>query len=181
MSERRRTDPLPLGGDEPYSKGLMARALIAVAVPADLARLGVDQTFTGENTFTNFTVFGATSDPLFVDDATFEVTGNLTIKGVTRPTTFALEVNGFGPDAYGGIRAGFSATATVNRNDFGVDIAMPLDGGGTDGAYLLLDSPSQQVPSFKDWLTVPPSKRGQGQFEVVTGDYFKTMQIPLLR
>ena len=27
MSERRRTDPLPLGGDEPFSKGLMARAL----------------------------------------------------------------------------------------------------------------------------------------------------------
>ena len=28
MTERRRSDPLPLGGDEPYSKGLMARALI---------------------------------------------------------------------------------------------------------------------------------------------------------
>lgn len=34
MTERRRTDPLPLGGDgEPYSKGLMARALIRVGVP----------------------------------------------------------------------------------------------------------------------------------------------------
>jgi polyisoprenoid-binding protein YceI len=56
--------------------------------------------------------------------------GELTIKGATRPVTFALEVNGFGPDAYGGTRAGFSATATVSRSDFGVDIAMPLDGGG---------------------------------------------------
>jgi 2-phosphoglycerate kinase len=37
-SQRRHGDPLPLGGpDLPYSKGLMARALIAVAVPADLA------------------------------------------------------------------------------------------------------------------------------------------------
>ena len=34
MSERRRTDPLPLGGDEPYSKGLMARALMRVGVTA---------------------------------------------------------------------------------------------------------------------------------------------------
>jgi 2-phosphoglycerate kinase len=34
MSERRRTDPLPLGGDEPYSKGLMARALMRVGVSA---------------------------------------------------------------------------------------------------------------------------------------------------
>jgi polyisoprenoid-binding protein YceI len=42
----------------------------------------------------------------------------------------AVEIGGFGPDAYGGTRAGFSATATINRNDFGVDIAMPLDGGG---------------------------------------------------
>jgi polyisoprenoid-binding protein YceI len=56
--------------------------------------------------------------------------GEITIKGVTRPVSFALEVNGFGPDAYGGTRAGFSASTTINRNDFGVDIAMPLDGGG---------------------------------------------------
>ena len=43
MTERRRSDPLPLGGDEPYSKGLMARALIrAGAAPSrayDVARL----------------------------------------------------------------------------------------------------------------------------------------------
>jgi 2-phosphoglycerate kinase len=32
VTERRRTDPLPLGGDEPYSKGLMARALIRAGV-----------------------------------------------------------------------------------------------------------------------------------------------------
>ena len=56
--------------------------------------------------------------------------GELTIKGVTRPVSFSLEVNGFGPDAYGGTRAGFSAATTISRNDFGVDIAMPLDGGG---------------------------------------------------
>jgi polyisoprenoid-binding protein YceI len=59
-----------------------------------------------------------------------ELDGELTIKGVTRPVTFALEVNGFGPDAFGGVRAGFSATTTINRSDFGVDISMPLDGGG---------------------------------------------------
>ena len=38
MSQRRHGEPLPLGGDElPYSKGLMARALIAVGLPADQA------------------------------------------------------------------------------------------------------------------------------------------------
>jgi polyisoprenoid-binding protein YceI len=58
------------------------------------------------------------------------VDGELTIKGVTRPVSLALEVNGFGPDAWGGTRAGFSASTTIDRNDFGVDIKMPLDGGG---------------------------------------------------
>ena len=62
------------------------------------------------------------------DDPTLD--GELTIKGVTRPVSFALEVNGFGPDAYGGTRAGFSASTSINRSDFGVDISMPLDGGG---------------------------------------------------
>jgi 2-phosphoglycerate kinase len=38
VSQRRHGEPLPLGGDElPYSKGLMARALIAVGLPADQA------------------------------------------------------------------------------------------------------------------------------------------------
>jgi polyisoprenoid-binding protein YceI len=64
------------------------------------------------------------------DGADWFVDGELIIKGNTRPVTLALEVNGFGPDAYGGTRAGFSATTEINRNDFGVDIKMPMDGGG---------------------------------------------------
>ena len=56
--------------------------------------------------------------------------GELTIKGVTRPVSFALEVNGFGPDAYGGTRAGFSAKTEISRKEYGVDIDMPMDGGG---------------------------------------------------
>ena len=64
------------------------------------------------------------------DGDDFLVDGELTIKGITKPVTLALELGGFGPDAYGGTRAGFSATTTINRRDFGVDISMPLDGGG---------------------------------------------------
>jgi polyisoprenoid-binding protein YceI len=56
--------------------------------------------------------------------------GELTIKGVTRPVELALEVNGFGPDGYGGTRTGFTATTTIDRNDFGVNIKIPMDGGG---------------------------------------------------
>jgi polyisoprenoid-binding protein YceI len=58
------------------------------------------------------------------------IDGELTIKGVTRSVPLAVEIGGFGPDAFGGIRAGFSATTSINRSDFGVDISLPLDGGG---------------------------------------------------
>ena len=58
------------------------------------------------------------------------VDGELTIKGITKPVTLALELNGFGPDAYGGTRAGFSAKTEISRTEFGVDIQMPMDGGG---------------------------------------------------
>src|SRR5436190_8459893 len=62
------------------------------------------------------------------DDYVLE--GELTLHGVTRSVPLALEVTGSGPDPYGGTRAGFSATATINRSDFGVDIRLPMDGGG---------------------------------------------------
>jgi polyisoprenoid-binding protein YceI len=64
------------------------------------------------------------------DGADWFVDGELTLKGNTRPVTLTLELNGFGPDAYGGTRAGLSARTEINRNDYGVDIKMPMDGGG---------------------------------------------------
>ena len=60
----------------------------------------------------------------------FVLAGDLSIKGNTKPVELTLEVNGFGPDAWGGTRVGFTATTTINRSDFGVDISLPLDGGG---------------------------------------------------
>jgi polyisoprenoid-binding protein YceI len=56
--------------------------------------------------------------------------GKLTLKGVTRDVPLALEVNGFGPDAYGGTRAGFTATAQINRHDFGVNFNPVMETGG---------------------------------------------------
>ncbi|HEY8728764.1 MAG TPA: YceI family protein [Acidothermaceae bacterium] len=56
--------------------------------------------------------------------------GNLTLKGVTKTVPLRLEANGFGPDPYGGTRAGFSAYAEINRRDFGVDFQAALETGG---------------------------------------------------
>jgi polyisoprenoid-binding protein YceI len=60
----------------------------------------------------------------------FVVDGELSLRGVTRPVPLKLELEGFGPDPYGGTRAGFSATAEFNRNDFGVSYNGPIPGGG---------------------------------------------------
>ena len=62
------------------------------------------------------------------DGGDYLLEGDLTIRGVTKPVSLKLEVNGFGPDPYGGQRVGFSATAEVNRNDFGVSFNGPIPG-----------------------------------------------------
>ena len=56
--------------------------------------------------------------------------GQLTLKGVTKDVPLRLELNGFGPDAYGGTRAGFTATADINRREFGVNFNAALETGG---------------------------------------------------
>lgn len=60
----------------------------------------------------------------------FVLVGDLSLHGVAKPVELALELNGFTPDPYGGTRVGFTATGQINRRDFGVDISMPMDGGG---------------------------------------------------
>lgn len=64
------------------------------------------------------------------DGEDWTIVGDLTVKGITKTVELKTEVGGFGPDAYGGYRAGFSATTEISRKEFGVDIEMPLDGGG---------------------------------------------------
>jgi polyisoprenoid-binding protein YceI len=61
----------------------------------------------------------------------FLLDGDLTLRGVSRPVTFFLEVNGFGPDPYGGTRSGFSATTEINRNDWNVSYNGPIPGASS--------------------------------------------------
>jgi polyisoprenoid-binding protein YceI len=60
----------------------------------------------------------------------YVVDGELSLKGVTRNVPLELEINGFGPDPYGGTRAGFSAKGEINRQDFGVNWNASLETGG---------------------------------------------------
>jgi polyisoprenoid-binding protein YceI len=70
------------------------------------------------------------STSLTQDGDAWTLDGELTLHGVTRSVPLHLELNGFTADPYGGQRAGFSATAEINRRDFGIDISVPMDGGG---------------------------------------------------
>jgi len=65
-----------------------------------------------------------------VEDGEYVLDGELTLKGVTKSVPLRLELNGFGPDAYGGVRAGFTATGEINRRDFNVSFNAPLANGG---------------------------------------------------
>ena len=60
----------------------------------------------------------------------YVVDGELTLKGVTKGVPLTLELNGFGPDPYGGTRAGFTATAEISRSDFGITYNAAIEGGG---------------------------------------------------
>ena len=60
----------------------------------------------------------------------FDVTGDLIMHGVTKRVTLPVEFNGFGKDARGAERAGFSVTATLDRKDYGITWNRILDEGG---------------------------------------------------
>jgi len=61
---------------------------------------------------------------------TFRVVGDLTIRGETREVVLQAQVEGTGQDPWGGRRAGFSATAEVDRRDFGLTWNQALETGG---------------------------------------------------
>ena len=55
-------------------------------------------------------------------------TGDLTIKGVTKPVELDVEFLGVDQDPYGNTRAGFEATTTISRKEWGVSFNVPLEG-----------------------------------------------------
>jgi polyisoprenoid-binding protein YceI len=63
-------------------------------------------------------------------DNTYEVTGDFTMRGVTKPVTLEMEHLGSGQDPWGGYRSGFTATTEIDRTEFGVEWNKALEGGG---------------------------------------------------
>jgi polyisoprenoid-binding protein YceI len=64
------------------------------------------------------------------DGDTLAVTGDLTIKGVTKPVTVPFEFTGSATDPFGNERVGFEGSVVINRKDWGVNWNAALEAGG---------------------------------------------------
>jgi len=64
------------------------------------------------------------------NDGSYEVTGNLTIRDVTRPEKMEVEFGGVVKDPWGNTRAGFTVTGKINRKEFGLQWHAVTETGG---------------------------------------------------
>jgi polyisoprenoid-binding protein YceI len=60
----------------------------------------------------------------------YELQGNLTIKGVTKPVKLTVEYGGLGKDPWGNIKAGFTISGKINRTEWGLGWNAALEAGG---------------------------------------------------
>jgi len=65
-----------------------------------------------------------------VDDVTFNLYGDLTIKSTTKPVKLVIENNGIATDPWGNVKAGFSISGKINRKDWGINYNAALETGG---------------------------------------------------
>jgi len=65
-----------------------------------------------------------------LDDENYQLKGILTMKGVSKETTFDVEFGGLVKDPYGNEKAGFSLSGKINRKDWGLNWNAALEAGG---------------------------------------------------
>ena len=71
-----------------------------------------------------------TSTKVERDGTDWEVTGDLTIKGVSKPVTIVFEENGSAQDPFGNVRIGFEGQTAINRKDWDLTWNAALETGG---------------------------------------------------
>jgi len=72
----------------------------------------------------------------------YQLKGDLTIRGISKPVTLDVEFGGIAKDPWGNTKAGFSATGKINRKDFGISWNAALEAGGvlvSDEVKLAID------------------------------------------
>jgi polyisoprenoid-binding protein YceI len=63
-------------------------------------------------------------------DEMYELTGDLTIKDVTKPVTLSVEFGGIVTDPWGNTKAGISINGKINRKEWGLNWNAALEAGG---------------------------------------------------
>jgi polyisoprenoid-binding protein YceI len=83
------------------------------------------------------------------DESTWVITGDLTIKGVSKPVTVEFEQTGSARDPFGNLRVGFEGSTAINRKDWGLSWNAALETGGvlvSDRIKLEFDISAIQTP-----------------------------------
>lgn len=112
-----------------------ANSTVAAAIEVASVETGVDQR---DEHLRSDDFFNAAAYPQITFRSTaieqrgedWRLAGELTIRDVTRPVSLDVEFEGRGPDAFGGERAGFTATTKINRKDYGIHWNALIEAGG---------------------------------------------------
>jgi polyisoprenoid-binding protein YceI len=65
-----------------------------------------------------------------IDESTYKLAGDLTVKGVTKPIEIDFNFEGAAKDPFGNLRVGFDGSVTINRKDYGITWNAALETGG---------------------------------------------------
>lgn len=87
---------------------------------------------------------------------TYDVTGNFTMRGVTKQITLPVTYLGSVKDPWGNQKAGFETTATLNRKDYGINWNAALDNGG-----VVLSDEVKIAINLETALQKPDAKKGK--------------------
>ncbi|SMO49627.1 YceI family protein [Propioniciclava tarda] len=124
------TGEATINGAEPAASSLKVVVDVASVNTNDAGRDGhlKSADFFDVETYPTITFVGTGFD--IVDDSTVEVTGDLTIKDVTRSVAIPFEFTGEAKDPFGNTRIGFEGRVDVSRKDFGLTWNAVLETGG---------------------------------------------------
>ena len=85
----------------------------------------------------------------------FEVTGNLTMRGVTKQVTLPVTLLGEAKDPWGNDKIGFETSTTLNRKDYGINWNKALDNGG----LLVADEVKVQISVEANKVKAQPASK----------------------
>ena len=101
-----------------------------------------------------------------IEEKSFIVNGDLTIRGVTREIAVPIEFIGVERDPFGNLRAGFEGSRRIDRKDFGVNWNAALDSGGvlvSDRILLEFEVSAVKANGTEGATGADAEQKGEGQ------------------